>query len=40
MKSKHYTYGKKIVIYNFRNYPLFDNSRHKSKVTASAKTVT
>lgn len=34
MKSKHYTYGKKIVIYNFRSYHLFDNFRHKGKITA------
>ena len=34
MKSKHYTYGKKIVIYNFRNYHFPDSFCHKSKITA------
>ena len=40
MKSKHHTYGKKIADCNFRNYHFPDNFFRKSKVTASAKTVT
>ena len=40
MKSKHIaTYGKKIVICNFRDYSYTDNLFHKSRITASAKTV-
>jgi len=40
MKSKHIANGKKIAICDFRDYHFFDNFFHKSKVTASAKTVT
>ena len=40
MKSKHIAmYGKKIAVCNFRNYHNIDNSLHKSRITASAKTV-
>ncbi len=41
MKSKHIaTYGKEIAICDFRDYRDIGNSLHKSRVTASAKTVT
>ena len=40
MKSKHYaTYGKKIAVCSFRDFHTIDNLFHKSRITASAKTV-
>lgn len=40
MKSKHCaTYGKEIAFCNFGNYHIIDNFLHKSRITASAKTV-
>ena len=37
MKSKHFANGKEITICDFRDYLLFDNFLHKSRVTALAK---
>ena len=40
MKSKHIAiYGKEIAVCDFRDYPVTDNLFHKSRITASAKTV-
>ena len=34
MKSKHFTYGKKIALYNFRNCYYINNFFHKSTIAA------
>ena len=39
MKSKHCANGKEIAICDFRDYHFIDSFLHKSRITASAKTV-